>query len=220
VTINDHSREQLEHRGFEALTIRNAFDLDPPRGERESTRAAHGFSSADIVLLQPTRAIPRKNVPGAIAFADDLAKRLPDRTVRLWITGPSEDGYDSVFARLCDESPVAVTVGRADTVADAYAACDLVVFPSTWEGFGNPVIESIAHRRAIAVGDYPALGELREFGVSLLSVHDPAGAAAWLRSPDPARLEANVERVRPHCSLADLPKRIDGALARFPDSAS
>ena len=36
VTINDHSRVQLENRGFAAVTLRNAFDLDPPRGDRDS----------------------------------------------------------------------------------------------------------------------------------------------------------------------------------------
>jgi glycosyltransferase involved in cell wall biosynthesis len=209
VTINDHSRAQLANRGFDAITLRNAFDLDPPRGDRERTRADFGFASSDIVLLQPTRAIPRKNIPAAIEFAVELARREPDRNLRLWITGPAEDGYDDVFARLVAESAVPVTVGRAASAADAYAAADLILFPSTWEGFGNPVIESIAHRRAIAVGHYPVLDELRGFGVHLLSIDDVDGAQAWLRAPDPAVLEANVERVRPHCSLPDLPERID-----------
>jgi glycosyltransferase involved in cell wall biosynthesis len=97
-------------------------------------------------------------------------------------------------------------------VADAYAAADLVVFPSTWEGFGNPVIESIAHRRPIVVADYPALDEIRAFGVQLLSVDDLGGVAAWLEAPDPAVLERNVELVRPHCSLVDLPRRLDAVL--------
>jgi glycosyltransferase involved in cell wall biosynthesis len=213
VTINDHSAAELAHRGFEPVTIRNAFDLDPLRGDRAATREAHGFALDDVVLVQPTRAIPRKNVPGAIAFAAEIQARMTEVAVRLWITGPAEDGYDDVFARLCAESPVPVTVGRAQSVADAYAAADLVVFPSTWEGFGNPVIESIAHRRPIAVGDYPALDELRAFGVDLLSVDDPDGAAAWLRDPDALPLEANVDRVRPYCSLADLPRRLEHALA-------
>jgi glycosyltransferase involved in cell wall biosynthesis len=212
VTINDHSRDELAHRGIEAVTIRNAFDLDPLLGDRDATRQAFGFGHDDLVLLQPTRAIPRKNIPGAIAFAAALDAQLPQRAVRLWITGPAEDGYDDVFARLAAESPVPVTVGRAESVADAYAAADLVVFPSTWEGFGNPVIESIAHRRAIAVGSYPVLDELRAFGVTLLSIDDPSGAASWLRNPVPEVLAANVERVRPHCSLADLPGRLDRAL--------
>jgi glycosyltransferase involved in cell wall biosynthesis len=114
-----------------------------------------------------------------------------------------------VFARLVAESEVPVTVGRAARAPDAYAAADLILFPSTWEGFGNPVIESIAHRRPIAVGTYPVLDELRGFGVVLLSIDDVGAAEAWLREPDPAALEANVERVRSHCSLADLPRRID-----------
>jgi mannosylglucosylglycerate synthase len=212
VTINDHSRTQLERRGFAAVTMRNAFDLDPRRGDRDRTRAAFGFTESDLVLLQPTRAIPRKNVPGAIEFAEELSRLWTLGTVKLWITGPAEDGYDSVFARAVDEAKVPVTVGRAGAVADAYAAADLVVFPSTWEGFGNPVIESIAHRRAIAVADYPALEEIRAFGVRLLAVDEPGDVAAWLEAPDPAVLERNVELVRPHCSLVDLPRRLDAVL--------
>ncbi len=212
VTINDHSRSELTHRGFEPITIRNAFDLDPPSGDRDGTRARFDFADDDIVLLQPTRAIPRKNVPGAIAFATELRALLAGASTHLWVTGPAEDGYGDVFARLVADSPVPVTVGRAPSVADAYAAADLVVFPSTWEGFGNPVIESIAHRRAIAVGDYPVLDELRAFGVSLLSIDDPQQAAAWLGEPDPSVLADNVEHVRPHCSIRDLPRRLDHAL--------
>jgi mannosylglucosylglycerate synthase len=210
VTVNDHSRVQLEHRGFDAVTIRNAFDLDPPRGDRESTRRAFEFADDDLVLLQPSRAIPRKNVPAAVEFATEIAAR-ESRRVRLWITGPAEDGYEILFARILDEATIPVTVGRAPSVADAYAAADLVVYPSTWEGFGNPVIESIAYRRPIVVGAYPVLDELRAFGVELLSVDEPDEALEWLRSPRPDVLQANVERVRPHCSITDLPKRLAAA---------
>jgi mannosylglucosylglycerate synthase len=210
VTINDHSRIQLENRGFDAVTLRNAFDLDPPFGDRDATRVAFGFAPEDVVLLQPTRAIPRKNIPAAIEFAAELARREPTRSLRLWITGPAEDGYDDVFTRLVAESEVPVTVGRAASAPDAYAAADVILFPSTWEGFGNPVIESIAHRRPIVVGSYPVLDELRSFGVRLLSIDDPATVVEWLEAPDPAILETNVQLVRPHCSLADLPERIRG----------
>jgi glycosyltransferase involved in cell wall biosynthesis len=212
VTINDHSRVQLENRGYSAVTLRNAFDLEPLRGDRDATRDLFGFAPDDLVLLQPTRAIPRKNIPGAIDFAAELQRRAPERSVKLWITGPAEDGYDDMFARLVAESPVPVTIGRAHSAPDAYAATDLVLFPSTWEGFGNPVIESIAHRRPIAVGSYPVLDELRGFGVHLLSIDDVDGVQRWLDAPDPAVLERNVELVRPHCSLEDLPERLDRAL--------
>ena len=215
VTINDHSREQLENRGFPAVTVRNAFDLEPRRGDRHATREACGFDAGDVVLLQPTRAIPRKNVPAAVAFANRVAELLPQRVVRFWITGPAEDRYDDAFSLALAQAQVPVRVGRAPTVADAYAACDLVVYPSTWEGFGNPVVESIAHRRPIVVGSYPVLDELRAFGVELLSIDDPAGAIRHVREPDVEMLERNVERVRPHCSVEQLPARLAAVLDRF-----
>lgn len=212
VTINDHSRVQLENRGFSAVTLRNAFDLEPRRGDRDATRERFGFAPDDLVLLQPTRAIPRKNIPGAIAFAAELAAREPERRVKLWITGPAEDGYDDVFARLVAESVVPITIGRAQSAPDAYAAADIVLFPSTWEGFGNPVIESIAHRRPIVVGTYPVLDELRGFGVQLLGIDDVAGVQEWLRHPRTDVLERNVDLVRPHCSIQDLPERLGAVL--------
>ncbi|MGH9005432.1 MAG: hypothetical protein ACRDYV_20095, partial [Acidimicrobiia bacterium] len=54
VTINDFSRDELGRRGHEAVTVRNAFDLDAPPGRRRSTRAALGLEPGDRLVLQPT----------------------------------------------------------------------------------------------------------------------------------------------------------------------
>jgi glycosyltransferase involved in cell wall biosynthesis len=216
VTINDHSRVQLENRGFAAVTLRNAFDLDPPRGDRDITRSAFGFAADDLVLLQPTRAIPRKNIPAAIAFATELARREPAHRLRLWITGPAEDGYDGVFAQLVQGSEVPVVVGRAESVADAYAAADLVLFPSTWEGFGNPVIESIASRKPCAAHPYPVLAEITAAGIRLFSTERPETVVQFLAEPEGVReryYDVNVHRASISFAIAELPAAIDDAFA-------
>ena len=113
--------------------------------------------------------------------------RLSDDEIRTLVAtgrGPTAEE----LAALIDASDVPVRRGlpAGCDVHDAYAACDLVVMSSTWEGFGNPVIESIAYRRPIVVGTYPVLDELRAFGVELLSVDEPDEALEWLRSRWPA----------------------------------
>jgi glycosyltransferase involved in cell wall biosynthesis len=213
VVVNERSRRELAARGITARTIRNAFDFHAPSGLRDSTRAAFGFADTDLVVLQPTRAIPRKNVPGGLRFAEALAGLVHDRGVTYWLTGPAEDGYDRVLAETVAAAALPVVFGRAASAADAYAAADVVVFPSTWEGFGNPVIESVVARRPLAAQRYPVLDELVTAGVHVFSIDDPAEVAAFLKAPDARMLESNLEVARRDFSLADLPGRLDAAFA-------
>jgi glycosyltransferase involved in cell wall biosynthesis len=214
-TINLRSRRELEARGFAgATTVHNYFDLDPPPGDRAATRAKFGFGDDEFVVLQPSRAIERKNVPGAVRFASYVARRAPDLHVHLWIAGPAEDGYADTLARVVERSDVPVTIGRATEVADAYAASDAVVFPSTWEGFGNPVIEAIAARRACAAFPYPVLAEIVAAGVRCFSTELPDVIVRFLAESEQRRetyFDVNLRRARLSFSLADLPAAIDQA---------
>lgn len=214
VTISEHARADLAARGITAHAVPNSFDFDAFTGDGAPARAALGIADDDLLLVQPTRAIPRKNVSGALHFAAELAARIPEQAVHYWITGPAEDGYADELARLVSQSTVPVHEGRAARSADAYAAADLVVFPSTWEGFGNPVIESVAAHRMVAVGAYPVLSEITA-GLDLCSIDDPDGAVAWIRRDGPARaavLEANDARARARFAIEHLPERIRSVL--------
>ncbi|MGH9179721.1 MAG: glycosyltransferase family 4 protein [Acidimicrobiales bacterium] len=205
VTVNDLSRAQLAGRGIRAHTLRNCFDPDPPPGRRDGARRVLGISPGEVVLLHPTRALPRKGVPAALALAEALGARY-------WLLGPAEDGYGSELERLLADASMPVHRGLPDlpgaTVADAYAACDAVVFPSAWEGFGNPVVESALHRRPLAVARYPVAVELEAFGFRWFPADDPGPLAAWLRRPDPDLLDHNQAVARRHFSLAALPGRL------------
>jgi glycosyltransferase involved in cell wall biosynthesis len=215
VTVNLRSRRELLARGHEpVVTFPNRFDLDAPTGERDATRAAFGFTDEELVVFQPARAIERKNVPGGVRFASELARAYPERAVRYWLSGPAEDGYGPTLQRILERAPVPMTIGRAPSAADGYAAADVVVVPSTWEGFGNPTIESIVARRPLAAFAYPVLSEILATGLRFFSTSDPAALARFLREPDELQqrfFDVNLHRARLSYSLADLPKDLDRA---------
>jgi glycosyltransferase involved in cell wall biosynthesis len=110
--------------------------------------------------------------------------------------------------------------GAPISVADAYAACDAVLLPSTWEGFGNPAVESATHRRPLAIGPYPVAAELAAFGFHWFRGDDPAPLADWLEHPDPELLEHNHTVAATHLNLADLPARLEQILHAMPTSFS
>jgi glycosyltransferase involved in cell wall biosynthesis len=204
VTINELSRAELAERGIGATTIYNAFDPEPPAGDRDATRAALAVGDGETLLLHPTRAIPRKNVAAALA----LAAAMP---ATYWLLGGAEDGYDDELARLLAAAPVRVIQGGAG-IADAYAAADAVCLPSTWEGFGNPTIESALYRKPLAVGDYPVARELEAFGFRWFDAGDAAGLAAFVAAPDASLLDHNADLARCHFNLRDLPAKLAAVL--------
>jgi mannosylglucosylglycerate synthase len=215
VTINDLSRKELAALGIAATTVYNSFDPVPPAGAREATRDALGVGGTTRLLLQPTRALARKNVGGAIALAEAVGATY-------WLLGPAEDGYGPELERLVAHARCPVLLGPPDagcTVGDAYAACDVVVLPSTWEGFGNPSVESATHRRPLAIGRYPVAAELAAFGFRWFDAADASRASplvTWLGDPDPGLVEHNYEVAATSFNQADLPGRLARILAQVP----
>ncbi len=199
VTINRRSGEELLERGIEASTIYNHFDCDPPRGRRHETRTALGVNGERVVLL-PTRALPRKNVPAALALAERLGAVF-------WLLGPAEDGYDEELETLLAHAATTWRQGlpAGANIHDAYAACDLVVLASTWEGFGNPTIESVTHGRPLALAPYPVSEELRALGLQFYDLSDLDGLRREWAHPDTFRMQNNLDIVRTHLNLANLP---------------
>jgi glycosyltransferase involved in cell wall biosynthesis len=233
VAINALSQRQLARRGLQAALLRNAFDPSAfAAGRRQALRDALGVEPDELLLLQPTRALPRKNVPGGLALGAHLARqpllhRAGWRAVRYWLAGPPEDGYGPELTRLLADPPLPVTHGLPPggpwDPADLYAAADAVVLPSFWEGFGNPTIESALARRPLALGPFPAARELAAYGFSWALPDDwtPATHAAlaadlaeWLAEPQKWRTDRNEAVARRHFALAELPLRLDPLLRR------
>lgn len=195
VTINRLTEAQMAERAIAATTIYNGFDLDAADGDRDGTRAALDVVEHERLVLHPVRAIPRKDVAAAIRIAEEL-----DATY--WLAGPAEDGYGDQLARLLQSARCRVLHRRPPgSMADAYAACDVVAFPSTWEGFGNPPVEAALNRRPVVVGPYPVAAELRALGFQWF---DPSGLPrleAFLRHPDAALHDTNEAIARTHFGL-------------------
>jgi mannosylglucosylglycerate synthase len=214
VTINELSRRELTARGFlgRVTTLYNTFDPDPAPGDRLGVRRALGLGESDRLLLQPTRALERKNIPAAVTLAEAV------RGV-YWLLGPAEDGYGPELDRVVERARCPVVLGEPPagcTIADAYSACDAVLLPSSWEGFGNPSVESATHRRPLAIGPYPVARELAAFGFRWFNALDPSALGEWLAAPDDELLEHNHAVATRSFNVVDLPDRLCGVLDTLP----
>src|SRR6202167_1914108 len=106
VTINELSRLELLERGIDAVTIMNSFDCEPPRGRRDATRLGLDLEEQTLVVM-PSRALPRKNVEGALQLCEAL-------DAVFWLLGPAEDGYEATLDGLLAASSVEVRRGLRD----------------------------------------------------------------------------------------------------------
>ena len=124
---------------------------------------------------------PRKNVGTLLdAFARLDASDLPHRLVLAGPEGWLADDRAAISAlgdRVQLLGPVPVT-----DLAALYAGADLFVFPSRHEGFGIPVLESMAQGTPVVASDIPALREVGGDAVRFVPVDDPDALAGEMRS--------------------------------------
>ncbi|MGZ3140967.1 glycosyltransferase family 4 protein [Lentzea chajnantorensis] len=200
VLINSLTEREFRARwpSVHTRVVHNRVDVAGlAHGDRDGTRAALGAAPGDYLVVHPARVEgTSKNIPGAVDFVRRLSARRPD--VRYWLT-------DDAPCPAADRLP-GVLRGRVANQADLYAAADLVLLPSTWEGWGLPVCEAAAARKPVVAGPYPVLDEIRALG---LTVFDPSDLDGLLAATD-AVLDANFAAVQRHLDLRELPRVLEG----------
>jgi glycosyltransferase involved in cell wall biosynthesis len=209
VTINELSQRQLAEQGIHASVITNHFDLDPTAGNRDAMRAAIGIRASATLVVHPVRAIPRKDVAAALRLAERLGAVY-------WLIGGAEDGFAGELTTLLNYARTGVRQGVPPgfSIADVYAASDVVVLSSIWEGFGNAAIESVAFRRPLARRRYPVMAEIERHGLRYFDLDAIESLEKFVERPDVELLNENVEIARGVYDLSLLP----GCLASLFDS--
>ena len=155
-----------------------------------------------VVLLVGTW--PNKNLPRSL-------RALAGLDVDVTLVGP----LDPAARALVDGSGLAVrslTDLTDDGVVQAYRDADLLLFPSTSEGFGVPVLEAHASGRPVVTSDRSPMREVSGGAAELVDPEDVASIRAGVRRvlADPDHRERlvraglrNVEAYRPAAVAAE-----------------
>lgn len=197
VTISEFSKAQIiEHLGVppEKITaihcgVNGQFRC-PDR--TEAARAVEDHLDIRMpYLLYVGNLKPHKNVPTLLRAFSILRSRisLPHRLI---ILGDDRHGCKSVFEQ-CEQlkiSDVTSFVPRVPgrILPSLYAAADLLIMPSRVEGFGLPVLESMASGTPVVCSKAASLPEVGRDAVLYFDPRDPYELAeridSVLRSPD------------------------------------
>lgn len=242
VTINSIAQRRLkDRRGIDSLVIPNVHDFATPAPEIDSYnrdfREALGLSEDDLFILQPTRVIQRKGIEMAIAMVRRLdmpnkhlfiTHRAHDEGLEYWRWLKREAGVMRVDLRLIDHL-IGSERGKVNghkiySLWDAYPHADLVTYPSTYEGFGNALLESIYFKRLTVVNRYPVYNaDIGPLGFDFVEldgfVDDDAVSKTeeLLKEPDRVRemTEKNYKVAQDNFSLEVLEKKLKAVINNF-----
>jgi glycosyltransferase involved in cell wall biosynthesis len=172
-TINSFAQEDLCHRrGVSSTLIPNVLDFEtlPPEPDEYAChfRPDVHLADDDVVFLQPTRIVPRKGIEHSIA----MVAALKNPKAKLLISHKSGDeGHDYKMAlqemaqhsgvdmrfvdEVVDDERSHLQDGRrVYTLEDVYSQSDVITYPSSYEGFGNALLEAFYYRKPVLVNRY------------------------------------------------------------------
>jgi glycosyltransferase involved in cell wall biosynthesis len=242
IAINSIAQHRLKtRRGIDSVVVPNVHDFAaPPPGldaYNKDFRQTLGLADDELFILQPTRVIQRKGIEMAIELTARLGlpkahlfitHRAHDEGLEYWRWLKREAGVMRVDLRLIDHL-IGTERAKANghkiySLWDAYPHADLVTYPSTYEGFGNALLEAIYFNRLIVVNRYPVynadIGPLGFEFVELDGFVDDAAiqkTKELLKNPDQvqAMAQKNYAVAQEHFSLEVLQRKLKEILALF-----
>ena len=189
--INQAAQEELSWRkGLPSMLVPNVLDFESPAPKIDDysadVREQLNLTPDDIMILQPTRIVPRKGIEHAIK----LVQMLDDPRCKLVISHEAGDEgveYMGQLTELAKDSNVDLRFfserigdirqydadgNKVYTLWDLYPHADLVTYPSLYEGFGNALLEAFYFRVPVLVNRYSIFTrdiELKGFRVPVMN---------------------------------------------------
>lgn len=234
VVINSAAQRELyARRGLQSTLVPNIFDFAQAAPgispQNASLRTALGLNENHLLILQPTRVVPRKGIELALALVRALRKapnrrRLLGKEPVLVISHHAGDegvAYLESLQYLAQRwrVPLYYAAHRFTTrltseqgrfaLWDAYVHADFVTYPSLYEGFGNALLEAIYFRLPVMVNRYQVfVQDIAPLGFDLIEIDGQVTedtverVVEVLRDPVRRRrmVEHNYEVARAHFS--------------------
>ena len=224
LAVSDFTRREILARFPEAesktVVIPQGADDDlPPAPPREVARIRLGVTGP-LVLVVGT-ILNRRCLPDLLRAAARLRTRWPDLAVEVVGEDRTYPPLDigGLVHRLELETQVRISgfVGESGLAA-RYAAADVAVVLSEYEGFGLPVLEAMARGVPVVTSTAPALGELFAEAAVVVDPHDVADIAAALATVlgDPElrrQLRERGQALAARYSWAETARQTRGVLA-------
>lgn len=189
VTINSIAQKKLmTKKKISSSIISDSFDfksnLNRLDNFSKSWRNDFQIKEDEIVFLQATRIIPRKQ----IEFSLELTKRLGDPRVVLVLAGTADDEgykYEEKIKRIIKKEKIrAKFIGKRInsfrkikdgkkiyTLWDCFVNADFITYFSQVEGFGNQFVEGVYFKKPIFVNRYPVFkADIEPLGFKVVSI--------------------------------------------------
>ena len=135
-------------------------------------------------LLYPANAWPHKNHRRLVEAFAAFLRNQPASDLALVLTGEPSAAFDELD-RYAQKMIPGGRFGFAGYVSEAEFSsllrnCRALIFPSQYEGFGLPVLESMAAGRAVLCSDTTSLPEVVGDAAILFNPSEPAEIAAGI----------------------------------------
>ena len=134
-------------------------DIDHARGIVKKTVSSNNILCVGTISH-------RKNQITLVKAFNHYCKQYPETKWTLTIIGQVTSELQKEFCKITSANPRIKTQYNASyqTIKKAFDYCDFTIYPSTLEGFGLPIVESLWHYRPVICANFGAMYEVAKDG--------------------------------------------------------